>query len=154
MTAVKECFVERIRMHEGIDNAILEYLCSSWKRFIYGNGQQAATCLGFFREMGVEIHGVLALPGYEMPRLKGFWGEMLVSAKTVDITDLSASGIGEAAVLLAVSRSRYDAARVFLQEAGFRHIYTCCWDRNQYLRDICMDVFEEQVCEKGISGAG
>lgn len=142
---MKGIYATRIREHSGIDNEILEYMEDSKTRFIYGNGAQAATCLDFFQEMEVAVQGILTLPGYEMPQLKGWWGQLLKQTATIDITELTEEQIHTAAVLMTVPREHYDTARVFLERMGFCHIYTCCWDRNQYLRDICLDVFEENM---------
>lgn len=139
---MRDAYVEKIKAHPGIDDSLIEFCQSTGKRYLYGNGPQAATCLGFFREMEVPIHGILTLPGYDVPRLKGYWGRMLNSVPAVFITELFSEEIGEAAVLIASPRESHADARVFLERVGFRHIYTCTWNRNQYIRDICMDVSE------------
>ena len=134
---MREELIEQIRAHPGIDDSILAYCCEEQTRYIYGNGAQAATCLAFFREMDVPVHGVLGLPGYELPKLSGYWGRLLRSAEIVLVTELTERQRADAAVLIASPRESYGAARAFLERTGFRHIYTCAWERNQYLRDIC-----------------
>ena len=139
---MREEFIAGIKAHLGIDDSLIEY-CEADVRYIYGNGAQAATCLGFFREMDVPIRGLLTLPGYERPRLKGYWGRLLGSVEAIAVMSLTAEQLADAAVLIASPRESYSAARTFLEHIGFNHIYTCAWERNQYLRDICLDVFEE-----------
>ena len=140
---MKAGFAERIRAHTGIDDSLIEYCAAAGRRYIYGNGAQAATCLGFFREMEVPIDGLLTLPGYEMPELKGYWGRLLRAANTIPVTGLTVEQCATSSVLIASPRESYPAARVMLEQMGFQNIYTCAWKRNQCLRDICMAYFEE-----------
>ncbi len=139
---MKDAYIERIRNHPGIKDTLLEYALYPGERYIYGMGEQAATCLGFFREMQVEICGILTLPGYDMARHKGYWGRMLSDTRTVDFTEIAHRE--EIAVLLAIPRSSYGAACECLHRLGIERVFTCDWEHNQYLRDICASVRNEK----------
>ncbi len=136
---MNEKAVALIKGHEGIDSGILEFLQGNGPRYIYGNGEQAAVCIGFFRDLDVDIDGILFPPGYDtLSHLNGWWGKALDSVPRISFHQVS--DVEKARVLMAIPREDYDAAEEFLKHQGFKSIYTCCWKRNQYLRDICMEL--------------
>lgn len=126
-----------------IDNDIFGFTDCTWGRYIYGNGTQAATCIGFFKDLDVQIDGVLQLPGYEMPDRKGFWGRMLSSVRVQYIDELDDKTRQNCSVLVAVPQNSISRSIRLLKSFGFNNIHICGWKRNQVVRDICLQVWDK-----------
>lgn len=140
-----EVYKRRIIQSETIDNRLIEYLETSKKRYLYGTGLQTAVCLGIFRDMKLEIEGVLLPPGSESKWLKGYWGRPLREATVVRTSDMSPEEKRNAYVMLAIPQAEYDNAGHFLQENGICDVINCCWRHNSELIELCYDVWQQEV---------
>lgn len=118
--------ISQIRNSKVIENDIIPYLFSDVKRYIYGNGLQAAVCLQIFKELDVDIEAIVLPPGIEKKCLKGYWGELLNSCNVVQIEEVNK----EANVLLAICREDYDATKRMLLHYKIENVFVCCWEHN------------------------
>lgn len=134
-----EYCVEAIHKSEHIDDEIIGYLTSSHKKYIYGNGLQVAECLRIFREMGVALEGIVLPSGAQKCELSGYWGELMCRTRAYTLEQIGADK-ESVDILLAIDRSGYDSAKEILDALGFTNVYTCCWERNLYMKQICYHV--------------
>lgn len=142
-----EEYIERIRKSPYIDNEIMTYITSENKKFIYGVGLQASVCLGIFRDMDLKIEGIILPNGSEIARFNGYWGELLsnVNKYILDEFNWNKSNVD---ILLAIDRNRYTSAKQILYKQGFENIYTCCWERNIYMKEICYEIYLNKIKDK------
>lgn len=136
---------ERIRNlvlnNEHIDDEIIGFLDSSHKKYVYGSGLQASVCLGIFRDMKVKIDGLVMPLGANKERLSGFWGENLLRAKECSLNEILEDR-DNCDIILCIDRNTYSEAIEFLNGLGIRNVYTCCWERNIYMKEICYKLYE------------
>lgn len=138
----REQCIEEIKRSEHISDEIIGFIKSSHKKYIYGNGLQAGECLRIFREMGVPIEGILLPPGGQKSSLSGYWGELLARTPAYGL-DIISEEKEKIDVLLAIERTSYVGAEKMLKTFGFHNLYTCCWDRNLYMKQICYTLYKE-----------
>lgn len=138
-----EIYKSKILKSETIDNKLIEYLETPRKRYLFGNGLQTAVCLGIFRDMKVEIKGVLLPPGSELKPLQGYWGRLIRRAETIRISEMSEEDKSNAYVMLAIPREEYACAERFLRNSGVEQVIGCCWEHNSELIGLCYDVWRQ-----------
>lgn len=138
-----EIYKPKILESKTIDNRLIEYLETSKRRYLYGNGLQTAVCLGIFRDMTLEIDGVLLPPGSELKPLKGYWGRLMRQAKVYLVSEMSEKEKNSAYVMLAIPREEYSCSERFLRNNGIEHVIDCCWQHNSELIELCYDVWQQ-----------
>lgn len=141
-----ETYLQAISQNSNIDSEIQLFLRTTKKRYIYGSDLQVAVCLGIFRDMKVEIAGVILPPGASMQRLKGYWGRLLRKIPVYSIQELVVADRQKAYVMMAVPREEYETVKCYLISAGFADTIGCCWKHNSDIIDVCYNVWRKQEC--------
>lgn len=132
----------KIEESSEIDNKIIEFIISDEQKYIYGNSLQVAVCLGIFRDMGVQIDGILLPPGMQMQDYNGYWGELIRKKNVVYINDIEEAKRKKVHILLAVPREDYANTRELLSLYDYMYVHECCWKHNSSLQQICYDVYK------------
>lgn len=140
-----EDFILEMQKKSKIDDSLTAFLRTSGQRYVYGNGLQTAVCLGIFRDIGLQIHGMILPPGSEVMEYNGYWGRLLRRVDKYAIGGgFSTRQKADAYVLLTVPREEYEIAGRFLKENGIRRIAGCCWEHNSELNGICYDLWKQK----------
>lgn len=141
---MSEIYKLKILESETIDDKLIDYLETSKKRYLYGSGLQTAVCLGIFRDMKLEIEGVLLPPGSERKPLKGYWGRLMRKSRISWVSELSEEDRNDAYVMLAIPRAEYSSAERFLRDNGVEEVIGCCWKHNSELIELCYDIWRQE----------
>lgn len=88
-----EDFILEMQKKSKIDDSLTAFLRTSGQRYVYGNGLQTAVCLGIFRDIGLQIHGMILPPGSEVMEYNGYWGRLL---RRVDKYAIGGGGVQHA----------------------------------------------------------
>ena len=93
--------------------------------------------MGIFRDMKIDIAGVILPPGASLSRL--FRKIPIISVQKMDDIEKR-----QAYVMMAVPREEYEAVQGYLVGIGVTDIIECCWKHNSDIMDICYDVWKKQ----------
>ena len=140
----QEMYLSAIRQNDNINNNIQQFLTTTKKRYIYGSGLQVAVCLGIFRDMKIDIAGVILPPGASLSRLKGYWGRLFRKIPIISVQKIDDMEKRQAYVMMAVPREEYEAVQSYLVSIGVTDIIECCWKHNSDIMNICYDVWKKQ----------
>ena len=126
-----------------IDDSIIPFIVDDNLKYVYGNGLQAAVCIQIFRDLGIEIQGLVLPPGIEKAMHKGYWGELLKKQKITRFDVMPE----DAYILLAIPRQEYKSAKILL--CGMGRLFECCWEHNSDMNEVCWKVNEKHKRGKG-----
>lgn len=143
-----EPYINRILRSESIDNELVDYINTSKSRYLYGGGLQTAVCIGIFRDIGIDIKGIILPAGGEQKELKGYWRRLMRQTKKYSISELSIDERRNAYVMMTIPRTEYEIVKSFLESNDIAKIMGCCWEHNSELNDICYDVWYQKVRTK------
>lgn len=135
-----------------IDNCMIPFFFGGEKKYVLGNGRQAAVCLEFCRSFGTEVSGIVLMePFLDFGMRKGIWKRLLDETKSIPLSALNKTD--HISFLLTVGKANYESCETMLREKGFVRLYRCMWRSNQDMRDVCYAVdqsIREEAFDKGI----
>lgn len=136
--------IERIKKSPYIDNSIIEFITTEKEKYVYGASLQASVMLGIFKDININIDGILLSSDMEKQNLRGYWGENL-SEKDIYYIDLLSDEIKSQYILICVDKSKSIFCKKYLKNRGFKNLFLCEWERNKYFKDICFDYYMKNI---------
>ena len=135
---------EQIRQNPSIDDKIIHFICFEGKKYIYGNTLQTAVCLQIFKDLMVEIAGVIMPPGQEVSNRRGYWKRLMNEYSKFNIYNVDR----DAYVLVAVPFEDVSESKRLLELYGFKRLMNCCWMHNSDWTHICYELYYEHNFEE------
>lgn len=132
--------IEEMRKNAQIQESVIEWMESPRKKLLYGTGLQACVCMGIFRDMKLEIEGLLNFSSSEKPVYHGYWGSLMNKAVVFKVEDFN-DNKSNYDVLITTERSLVPATREILKQQGFPYIFDCAWGSNQNMKEIAYRVY-------------